>query len=463
MDTNANMIRLDYSNMMRQFIGDKGILDCELEEIMPEFIAAARSMEEKRPAMEWRELPYTDEAIINDIIQTAEYIRARFENFVILGIGGSALGPLALHQALCHLRYNELPPERRRGPRIYVEDNIDPERMHSLFDVIDPVNTCFNVISKSGNTAETMSQFMLIADILYDCMGGLMDNVIVTTGEKGTLFDIADKEEMKAFYIPEGVGGRFSVLSPVGLLTAAVSGIDIRTLLKGAAAMDKRISESEKNIAYIDGALQYLAMKKGVNISVMMPYADSLKYISDWYAQLWGESLGKRYTLTGEEVFCGQTPVKAVGTTDQHSQLQLYTEGPHDKVITFIAVDEYRTQIPIPKVYADKPDISFLGGHSFNDLIKYEQFATAAALKDAGRMNKTIILPKINAFTVGQLLYMLEVETAFVGELLRVNAFDQPGVEAGKKATLALMGKPGYEEQKQQLEAQLKHRSKYII
>ena len=218
-----------------------------------------------------------------------------------------------------------------------------------------------------------------------------------------------------------------------------------------------------KNPAYMAATLQYLAMRAGKNISVMMPYADSLKYMADWYAQLWAESLGKRYNLKGEEVYAGQTPVKALGVTDQHSQVQLYTEGPFDKVITFLGVGSYRTSMDIPKGFEDIPAVSFLGGHTLNELISAEQTATEYALLKAERLNRTITLPEVNAFTVGQLLYFMEVETAFAGELLGINTFDQPGVEEGKNATYALLGRPGYQEKKDELDARPKKKSKYVI
>jgi glucose-6-phosphate isomerase len=236
-------------------------------------------------------------------------------------------------------------------------------------------------------------------------------------------------------------------------------------LLAGAAYMDEIVSESDvyKNPAYMAAVLQFIAMKSGKNVSVMMPYADSLKYIADWYAQLWAESLGKKYDLQGNEVYVGQTPVKALGVTDQHSQVQLYTEGPFDKVITFLAVGQYRNKVDIPGGYEDIPAVSFLGGHTLNELIQAEQMATEYALLKARRLNCTITLPEVNAFTVGQLLYFMEVETAFIGELLNINAFDQPGVEEGKNATYALLGRPGYEEKKAELDARPQKKEQYIL
>lgn len=463
-------LSFDFNNMMAEFIGEEGIQWEQIKALDSKLNDAAAKMVEKRKAgdMEWRELPYNQDEVVEDILKTAAEIKEKFDNFVVLGIGGSALGPIAVHQALNHPFYNELPKEKRGGcPKFYVMDNVDPERMKALFDVIDIEKTLFNVITKSGSTSETMAQFLLVVDLLKNKLEDkYKEHIIATTDrEKGNLIKIAKAEGFKTYYIPAGVGGRFSELSPVGLLPAAVCGIDIKEMLAGAAYMDEIVSESDvyKNPAYMAATLQFIAMKSGKNISVMMPYADSLKYMADWYAQLWAESLGKKYDLQGNEVFVGQTPVKALGVTDQHSQIQLYTEGPFDKVITFLTVGRYRTELDIPKGYEDIPAVSFLGGHTFNELIHAEQMATEYALLKAKRLNRTIHLPEVNAFTVGQLLYFMEVETAFAGELLNINAFDQPGVEEGKNATYALLGRPGYEEKKAELDARPKKEEQYIL
>jgi glucose-6-phosphate isomerase len=461
---NAAHIRLDIAGMMREVVGENGFT---LEDLRaPLFAKAAQRMRDKRATMAFRDLPFTPDAVVEGVLHQAARIRERFDAFVVFGIGGSALGPMAVHQALNHLRYNELPDDRRNGPRLYVEDNVDPARMHSLLDVIDIGRTCFNVISKSGQTSETMVQLLIIADLLNRRGLPLGEHIVVTTDERsGNLIKIAKQFGLPTLHIPDGVGGRFSELTPVGLLAAAVCGIDIRALLAGAALMERRAHADDvmQNIAYLDGALQYLCMQRGINVSVMMPYADSLKLVSDWYAQLWAESLGKEYDLEGNVVNVGQTPAKALGVTDQHSQVQLYTQGPFDKVVTFLRVESYGEDFPIPHGFDDTPDVAFLGGHSLEGLIKAEQFATAYALTRAKRLHKSIVLPEVSAFTLGQLLQMLEIETAFVGELLNINAFDQPGVEEGKDATYALLGKAGYEQKRAALEASRAKGSAYLF
>lgn len=432
--------------MMADMLGDKGISRAELADMAAKAKDAYAQVEANRgKGMQgWMDLPYNQGDVVERIEATAKRVAQEFEAFVVLGIGGSALGPLAVQQALNHLRYNELPASKRPGPRLYVEDNIDPERMASLLDVIDLKKTCFNVITKSGGTAETMSQYLIILDALKKAVGeDYKRHIIVTTSEKkGFLIKIAQREGYETFYIPDGVGGRFSELCPVGLLAAAVTGIDIRGLLAGAKDMDARCGSADlfENVALFEAALMYIAMQKGANISVMMPYADSLKLMSDWYAQLWAESLGKNVTLSGKPVNVGQTPVKTLGVTDQHSQLQLYTEGPFDKVVTFLKVENFRAETPIPHGCDDIPTIAFLGGKSHNQLIEAERRGTEYALLRAGRMSQTITLPAVNAETVGQLLYFFELVTAYTGAMLEIDAFNQPGVEESKIAAYAVMG-----------------------
>lgn len=464
-------ITLDYNNMMDKFLGDKGFTDEKLASFRPAAEAAFEYVKANRGRddlfMGWTELPYNQEEIVADILETAKAVREKFENFVVLGIGGSALGPSMVFTALCHLHYNDLPKEKRNGPKFFVEDNVDPVRMHDLLDVIDPAKTCFNVISKSGATSETMTQYLILLDLLTKAGVNVKDNVIFTTdAARGNLIKI-DKQlgGVKKYVLPDGVGGRFSELCPVGLLPAAVLGIDIRALLSGAAYMDEQCKEKdfEKNPALACAVLQFAAMQEGKNIGVMMPYSDNLKYLSDWYAQLWAESLGKNVTLSGKPCNVGQTPVKALGVTDQHSQVQLYTEGPFDKVITFISLGKYRYSMPIPHGCEDIPDVGFLGGHTMEELIQAENKATAYALRKAGRMNYTITLPVLNEFTLGQLLFLFEMQTAYAGKMLDIDTFNQPGVEAGKKATFALLGKKGYEEKKAELDAAPALEQKYII
>jgi len=454
--------------MLTEFVGNDGIVLSEIDRIAGKIKAATQAMDQKRTQMAWRDLPHTQADIVRDILAYAVEMRPKIKALVVLGIGGSALGPIAVQQAIHSPFYNLNEKLRGGNPQLFVADNIDPTTIADLLETVELRDTLFSVVSKSGSTSETMAQFMIIKDILERELGreAARNHIVCTTdAENGNLIKIAKEEGYKTFYIPAGVGGRFSQLCPVGLLPAAFCGVDIEKMLAGAAYMDKLCQNEDiwQNPAYMYAILHYIAMKNGKNISVMMPYADSLKYISDWYAQLWAESLGKKYDNNGNVVNVGQTPVKALGVTDQHSQVQLYVEGPYDKVTVLVGVDGFARDVLIPKSFENIPSVGFLGGHSLSALLLAEQAATEYALLKSGRMNMTITLPEVNEFAIGQILYMLEVATAYAGELLNINAFDQPGVEEGKDATYAYFDRPGYKQKKAEMDKRPKKNPKYII
>ncbi len=462
-------IKVNYNNMMQNAIGEQGITDQQLEKHIPMALDAHKAVEANRGVgmQGWMDSPYDQADVVVRINKVAKDIQNKFKNFVVLGIGGSALGPIAVFTALKHLYYNELPDSVRKGPRFYVVDNVDPERMNALFDIIDVESTMFNVITKSGATSETMSQYLIIMDMLTQKLGDkAKDNIIATTSEtKGNLIKLAKELGLETFYIPEGVGGRFSELCPVGLLPAAVVGIDIAEMLRGAKEMDEKckVADFTKNPALAIATLQYISMKNGKNIGVMMPYADSLKFIADWYCQLWAESLGKEVDRNGNFVNVGQTPVKALGVTDQHSQVQLYNEGPYDKVITFLEVENFRSECAIPHGCEAFPDVNFLCGHTLNELMTKELQATRYALTQRGRANYTISMDVVNEYNIGALLYFMQLQTAYAGEMFNIDAYNQPGVEGGKNATYALFGRKGYEAKAEEMKNAKADLSKYII
>ncbi len=450
-------IKLDVNNMFAGQIGEEqGIkrktVDSYREktkEIHNNIIQA-----KNEGKMGFMELPYQEQKIISDIKKLVEE-KKDIENFVVLGIGGSALGSIALRSALKDSYHNNFAEARRGYPRLFVPDNVDPERFKSLLNNLDLEKTVFNVISKSGGTAETMSLFLIICQEIIDKLSRdrLSEHIIATTSkDSGYLIEIAKKENLPVFNIPDNVGGRFSVLTPVGLVFAAFAGIDIELLLAGARAMAVRCENDNiwENPAYLNGLLQYLAFQEGKNISVMMPYSHALRDFADWYRQLWAESLGKKYNRDGEEIHAGPTPVKALGATDQHSQAQLYMEGPYDKVITFLEVENFAEKVDIPPAYSNLEGVSYLGGHSLNELLITEKKATELALTRRNRLNETIIIPEVNEFTMGQLFYMFELQTAFIGELFNINAFNQPGVELGKNYAYGILGREGYAEMKEE-------------
>jgi glucose-6-phosphate isomerase len=383
----------------------------------------------------------------------ARRLEGRFANLVVLGIGGSALGLIALDSALrTPHRWAEKPP------RLYVLDNIDPERVSTLLEALDPRQTLVNVITKSGDTAETMASFLIFREWLRSAVGeaGYRERLLVTTDKtKGTLRRIADQDRLSSFPVPDGVGGRFSVLTAVGLLPAALLGIDVDGLLAGAAAMAARTSVPELmgNPAYLGAVLHHLGWLGGRRISVMLAYSDRLYDLADWYRQLWAESLGKRVDLDGAEVRIGPTPVRSLGVTDQHSQLQLYKEGPDDKIYTVLRVSSFPADPSIPRAFPGMEAVAYLGGHGLQELFQAEARATEAALVKEGRPLSVVRFPTVDAAAVGGFFFWLEVQTVAAGQLLGINPLDQPGVEEGKQFAYGLLGRPGYEARRAELEA----------
>jgi glucose-6-phosphate isomerase len=457
----VSQIQFDLSNVLADAIGpDHGLTMEELLGEQARCSAALAAIQARRETdLRWLDLPYAQD-VLDSMLDYASSVGGRFKNIVVLGIGGSALGNTALQSALGSPFHNVEPPPG--VARLFVLDNIDPDLVGEFLAHFDPEKTLFNVISKSGGTAETMSQFLIFRARLVEHLGeeGHRDHIVVTTDkENGVLREIVNREGYESFIVPEGVGGRFSVLSPVGLLSSALVGIDVKGLLKGAADMDKRCQTEAlmDNPALLYALVQHkLHEEKGLPIAVTFPYSHRLANMAAWYAQLLGESLGKRLSKSGEQVFRGPTPVSAVGVTDQHSQVQLYVEGPFDKWFTLLTVGTGDHEVKIPKTpapFRDLEGVDYLGGRSLGDLFRAEREGTRIALTDAKRPNASIHFETITAHSVGQYIYMMELAVALMGEFYDVDAFDQPGVEAGKIAAYALMGRAGFEAERERIEA----------
>ncbi|MCE5186171.1 MAG: glucose-6-phosphate isomerase [Planctomycetaceae bacterium] len=449
----ASNISLYYKNVLSDVIGtEHGITKEQLKELGRQTGGAIKECNRQRKAgsIPYRDLPYNEE-YPKQVKAAATDVKG-CENFVVLGIGGSALGNIALQTALNPYMYN-LDPAQRKGPRLFVFDNVDPVQLGSFLewagDKLD--KTVFNVISKSGRTAETAAQFSIVCKMLTDKLGpdGCRRQVLATTDKRaGTLRKIADSAGLRTLEVPDGVGGRFSVLSPVGLLSAAVCGIDIDQLLAGARQMDEKVSREEffANPAAINAAINWHFYNRGKHISVMMPYSYALKDLSDWYRQLWAESLGKSRDLNGREVFVGPTPVKALGTTDQHSQVQLYREGPNNKLFTFLQVKQFERDLAMGPAPDVAPELAYLSGRKMSQLLNSEKLATEYALLHDKRPCLTVLFDRIDPSCIGQFIYLFEVTTSIAGLLFGINAYDQPAVELGKEATFALMGHKDYSE-----------------
>lgn len=444
------MISIDFTNMMAGAV-DNGVTEQEWRDAAAKFRDAYKGVTALRDnqTIGFFELP-DDAELTQQAIDFAARAKEKYDDVVILGIGGSALGPIALRTALCQSGWNMLSSEARDGyPRLHVLDNIDPVTIDALLGRLALDRTLFIVTSKSGGTAETMSQFLIAHDRVVQAKLDVSHHFVFVTDPKGgALRPLAHSLKVPALDIPPNIGGRYSVLTPVGTLPAALVGIDVAALMRGAGEMAARCGTDDltKNPAGVFGTLLYLSdTAHGRVIDVLMPYSDPLRDFAAWFVQLWAESLGK-HVKDGSSV--GSTPLPALGATDQHSQVQLFMEGPANKVIAFIAVKEHGADLQMPHGFKDVNELAYLGGHSLAELINIEQQATAGALAKRGRANLTIHIDKVDAWHVGGLMMLFEAATAYAGQLYGVNAFNQPGVELGKQFAYALLGRPGAEQAK---------------
>jgi glucose-6-phosphate isomerase len=467
----ASRLVIDYRNATAAAVGEQhGVTDADLDGVANRVRTEHERIvsEHESQVQRWQDLP-DNKLLADEIAEFAREARQRYSDFILIGIGGSSLGAIATIQALTHPYRNLLPPEQRQGPRFFVLDNPDPEKVKATLETVDLPNTLVNVVSKSGQTAETAANFLVVRDAMYAALGAeqARKQIIATTDpETGLLRQMSDQEGYRTFPVPPGVDGRQTVLSAVGLIPAALAGVDIHALLAGAAAMRGRASSPDvrENPAYLLAALSVLSdQKHGKSMLVTMPYADSLFGLSDWFRQLWAESLGKKLSTDNEVVNAGQTPIKALGAIDQHSQIQLYTEGPNDKLIQLVAVDDYRETVGIPNPPADVPELGYFTGGELGQLLDRERLATAWALTQAQRPNLTITIPTIDAGILGEFFYLFQLQTVMAGALYGVNPFGQPGVEAGKNATYALMGRSGYEDLKAELLSTPADADSYVI
>jgi glucose-6-phosphate isomerase len=449
----ARRVVLDYTGCLREHVGPGGFRPGEVDAACRRAARHAQVLKRRLRAGQ-----YGFDAVLDDAgarraaAAEGERLASLADVLVVDGIGGSALGAMALQSAL-----------RPQSRRLVVLDNVDPEGVAAKLAGLDPLRTAVNVVTKSGSTAETMANLLVLLDWMERRLGP--DHVrrwsATTDPEKGDLLTLARRLGIPTLPVPPNVGGRFSVLTAVGLLPAAFLGLDVDGLLAGARAMRRHCwtARPARNLGLLGASLLHLfATRRGRRIQVVMPYADALVHLADWYRQLWAESLGKKFDRRGRRVETGQTPVTALGATDQHSQVQLYMEGPPDKVVTFLEVARFRQDLLIPAGHADLPSLGYLGGHSLGQLLSAEKKGTEMALTAAGRPNFTYRLPETSAHVLGQLIYLFEFQTALSGELYGVDAFDQPGVEAGKVAAYALMGRAGFAEEAARLRRESRRR-----
>ncbi len=414
--------------------------------------------------LEWTRLPFQDDATVNRIQGLGGEISQRYRNVIFLGIGGSYLGLKAAQDALGTAYHNEFGAAAGKKTRVYFEgNNLDPDTIGILLKNLNPAETCVVVISKSGETTETRAALETAESWLLKAVGRKygLQILVITDPDSGALRKRVIEEQKKdvlsfrSLPLLKGVGGRYSELN-MGLLHLAVMGIKIDAVLSGARAMSERCACGSlgQNPAAMYAVLQtILYRKKGKSIAVLMPFSETLRSTADWYAQLLAESLGKKYTRKikvsddGSERWLpdrrrirnlGRTPVAARGTNDLHSIHQNNVEGENNKTVTFIRVENFKIDLRIPRAGGN-----FLSGRSHSELMRLAQEATAWSLTQEKRPNCTITLPAVTPSAWGGLVYFFEMATALEGELLNVNAFDQPGVEGYKNYMYYKLGKPG--------------------
>ena len=456
-------MKLDYANIISEIIGGKGISTQEIKDASKMLETVKENINEKLKSDYFAlQLPYTMQMKAADIVETAKKIRENYENFVVVGMGGSSLGNQFLHFAFNGIYYNEL-----HTPKIYFLDNVDPESTTALLNHLDLEKTMFNIITKSGSTPETIENFLVITDALKANGLDFKEHLIFTTDpEKGLLRELSKKLSIKTFDIPQQVGGRYSVLSPVGLLSGAVEGIDIPVLLRGAELMRIKIinSDARNCSALLLPFIQYKMFKeKGININGMFTYSDGLSYLGLWYRQLLSESIGKKLDREGNITNTGITPLAVRGTSDQHSILQLFLEGPFDKLLMLVAPQEYRNDTTINGEVTDAEQATYLKEKNYSELIKSEFLATQAALKKNRRPFVTIQIPEIEEEEIGKLIYMLEYSVIALGEMLNINPIDQPAVELGKKFTYGIMGRNGFAKEKEEFDKLTEGKEEFTI
>lgn len=433
-------IHLDFNNLFFPNISDG---PKRLSEISSLFLSTHKALQALRHTGQLGFANLPKETLIVEKILEAAKSYTGVQNVLVFGIGGSALGALSVEKALRQPSYRL----EKKLPRLFVLDNIDPSLLFDIFSRVKEDDNLFVFVSKSGNTSETLAQYLFVKK--HFPKFSHQQCVVITDPKEGFLRNLAEKEKIKSFSIPPSVGGRFSVFTPAGLFPLALCGIDVLELLSGAQHMETQCESEilEQNpAALLAVMLHYWLVRKTFSQVVLMPYSDHLRLVSDWFAQLFGESLGKARTIAGKEIATGFTPVKSVGVTDQHSQLQLYLEGPRDKIILFLEIENFLNPGPLSDETFKDDRIDFLSGKTLAELLIAEKSATEESLREKNCPNATIKISEVNPYQIGQLYQMFMNMIPYLGAFLEINAFDQPAVEQIKKLTFGLMGKKGFED-----------------
>ncbi len=445
-------ISLDYSKI-KDYISEQ-----EIKEIEADVLKAHKTLTEKTGAgndfLGWLDLPYNyDKEEFDRIKKSAEKIKNDSDILIVIGIGGSYLGAKAAIDMLSNHFYNLMSKEERKTPQIlFAGNSISGSYLKNLIDLVKDKDFSVNVISKSGTTTEPAVAFRVFKDLLEKKYGkdGAKSRIYATTDKaKGALKNLADSEGYETFVVPDDVGGRFSVLTAVGLLPIAVSGADIDMLMKGAQNAKDSYENCNiyENPCYMYAALRNILYKKGKNIEVMVNYEPNLHYFGEWWKQLYGESEGK----DGKGIF----PAAVDFSTDLHSMGQYIQDGQRILFETVLNVENVDADITIEETEDNIDGLNFLAGKTMSFVNNKAFLGTLLAHNDGGVPNLIVNIPEVNEFHLGELIYFFEKACAISGYIIDVNPFNQPGVEAYKKNMFALLGKPGYESEKEELEKRL--------
>lgn len=447
----AMTVRIDVNGLRAGGGGAGGLSAGQLEHLDAALQPVRDELRERRArgALAFAELPYASDSVAAVRTAAAE-TAAAFETLVVLGIGGSSQAGRLLVQALA----------REGGMRVLVSDSIDPGTVRGLLTMVDLERTAFNVVSKSGDTAETVARYLIVRDRLLRERGAVdykRHLVVATEARRGALRQIVNDEGFRALDLPADVDARFGVLGPAGLFPAACAGVDVEELLAGAAHADERmrqvVSPGRDPALALAGMLLALATAHGKRAVVVMPYADRLEALADWFCECWNASLGKGVGRDGRAVTGGPTAVRARGSADQHSHLQRYLDGPSDAIVLFLRVEDHGEAVDIPAAYQDLEEVGCLGGNALGTLLNGQQRVTELALGRRGRPSATVVLPALNAFTIGQAVYVLQWSAVAAALLAGVEPFGQPAVDDLKQFTYGLLGRPGFEARRAEVEA----------
>jgi glucose-6-phosphate isomerase len=446
-------IILDYTNCLGEAIGaTHGLIKSEMDTQIAKIPQHHKDIDELRAngACAFFDLPHQNQDALKSLLKKHH---GKWDNVVIVAVGGSSLAARCLIDSLGHSQHNTLDAKaRKQAPRIFYANSPDPTSLQQLCEPLELKKTLFVVISKSGVTSDTLAIWLHVAELLKKKIGkGALSQhaVIITDPEKSPLADFAKQEKIDTLPIPHNLPGRYGVLGNAGLFAAGLCGIDYQQVLSGAAEMDTRCRQGDaySNPAYMHALIHYLlTRKRRKTMHATYAFSSGLYAVSLWYAHLNSVSLGKMLNRKGKAVHVGPSPVTALGPNDQHGHMQLFSEGPYDKVITYLTADSFGPALPIPANYPKWDAVSHLAHSDGNTLMQQAFWSSEYHITQAGRPNMTLRLSDITPHTIGGVIYLLQLSTVLSAELYGIDPFDQPGVDLGKQAIFAQSGRAGFED-----------------